>query len=310
MPLPEHLKRYAVEKILKLSCKLPSQYHLPVSVLRQSMTLVSKSFPLRKEVVISTVQLGRHLAERHMLDSHGKPSKVILHIHGGVFFLGGPQTHRGLANQIAAQTGATVYVLDYPLAPEQPYPAAIYAVKEAYMALIQAGHNARDIVISGDSCGGNLALAAVIALRDEKIMLPAALILMSPFLDLTLSGESMQMNQKLDAMLNRELLQQGIEYYVGQQALHNATDNPLAHPALSPLFADLSNLPPTLIQVGSKEILLDDSTRLKALAEEAGVKVELNIYPGMWHVFQMFSPWIAMAEQAILELRDFIERHD
>jgi acetyl esterase/lipase len=133
---------------------------------------------------------------------------------------------------------------------------------------------------------------------------------MSPFLDLTLSGESMQMNQKLDAMLNRELLQQGIEYYVGQQTLPNATDNPLAHPALSPLFADLSNLPPTLIQVGSKEILLDDSTRLKALAEEAGVKVELNIYPGMWHVFQMFSPWIAMAEQAILELRDFIGRHD
>lgn len=301
MALPEHLKRYAIEKILKLSCKLPSQYQLPVSVLRQSMTLASKSFPVRPEVDISHVKLGSHSAEQHTLYSSDPSKKVILHIHGGVFFLGGPDTHRGLASQIAAQTGATVFVLDYPLSPEHIYPSAVHAVKDAYMALIQAGHQAKDIIISGDSCGGNLALATVIALREDKIILPSAMILMSPFLDLTLSGESMQLNKKLDAMLNRELLAQGSQYYVG--------DYPLDHPLVSPLFADLTGLPPTLVQVGSKEILLDDANRFKELADAAGNHIELNIYPGMWHVFQMFSPWVTMAEQSIIELRDFIQRH-
>lgn len=301
MALPEHFKRYAIEKILKLSCKLPSQYGLAPSVLRRSLSAASKSFPVRPEVEITTVSLGNCAAEQHVLYTNGLSRKVVLHIHGGVFFLGGPDTHRGLASQIAAQTGATVYVLDYPLAPEHIYPMAVNTIKEAYMALIQAGHDAKDIIISGDSCGANLALATVIALRDAKIILPSAMILLSPFLDLTLSGESMQLNKKLDAMLNRELLAQGSQYYVG--------DYPLDHPQVSPLFADLSGLPPTLVQVGSKEILLDDANRFKSLADAAGNTIELNIYPGMWHVFQMFSPWVNMAEQAILELRDFMQRH-
>lgn len=301
MALPEHFKRYAIERILKLTCKIPSQYHLPVPVLRQSMTLASKSFPVRAEVDINPVKLGSCNAEQHVLYTNGLSKKVVLHIHGGVFFLGGLDTHRALASQIAAQTGASVYVLDYPLSPEHIYPTAVNAIKDAYMALIQAGHDAKDIIISGDSCGGNLALATVIALREAKIILPSALILMSPFLDLTLSGESMQLNKKLDAMLNRELLAQGSQYYVG--------DYPLDHPLVSPLFADLSGLPPTLVQVGSKEILLDDANRFKALADAAGNHIELNIYPGMWHVFQMFSPWVSMAEQSILELRDFMQRY-
>lgn len=301
MALPEHFKRYAIEKILKLSCKLPSQYQLPVPFLRQSMAFASKSFPVRSEVDITSVTLGHCPAEQHVFYTNGLSKKVVLHIHGGVFFLGGPDTHRALASQIAAQTGATVFVLDYPLSPEHIYPTAVNAVTDAYMALIKAGHDAKDIIISGDSCGGNLALAAVIALRDEKIILPSALILMSPFLDLTLSGESMQLNKNLDAMLNRELLAQGSQYYVG--------DYPLDHPLVSPLFADLSGLPPTLVQVGSKEILLDDANRFKALADAAGNDIELNIYPGMWHVFQMFSAWVSMAEQAILEMRDFMQRH-
>jgi acetyl esterase/lipase len=301
MALPEHFKRYAIERILKLSCKIPSQYHLSPSILRQSMTIASKSFPVRPEVNIKQVRLGNFPAEQHVLYTNGLSKKVVLHIHGGVFFLGGPDTHRALASQIAAQTGATVFVLDYPLSPEHIYPSAVNAIKDAYMALIQAGYDAKDIVISGDSCGGNLALATVIALRDAKIMLPSAMILMSPFLDLTLSGKSMQMNKKLDAMLTPELLAQGSQYYVG--------DYPLQHPLVSPLFADLSGLPPTLVQVGSKEVLLDDANRFKALAEAVNSPVELNIYPGMWHVFQMFSPWVSMAEQSIIELRDFMQRH-
>lgn len=302
MPIPEHLKRYAVEKILKLLCKIPSKYHLPVPILRKSMELATKNFPAHQDVDTSNIRLANFPATRHTLRGVSVSDQVILHIHGGAFFLGSPHTHRSLASQLAGQTGATVYVLDYPLSPEYVYPSAVNAVKAAYMALIQQGYEAKNIIISGDSCGGNLALAAVLALRDEKIILPACLILMSPFLDLTLSGESMQINKKLDAMLSPELLAQGSKYYIGEQY---ALDDPL----VSPLFADLSDLPPTLVQVGSKEILLDDANRFKALADAANSSVELNIYPGMWHVFQMFSPWIDMAEQSILEIRAFIQNH-
>ncbi|XID75096.1 alpha/beta hydrolase [Alkanindiges sp. WGS2144] len=302
MAFPEYFKRYAIEKILKLACKFPSQYHLPPSVLRQSLSTLSKSFSVHPDVRISQVKLGTYHAERHHINHEKPSSRVVLHIHGGVFFLGGPDTHRALASQMAAQTGATVYVLDYPLAPEYPCPAAMHAVKEAYMALIMKGYDAKNITISGDSCGGNLVLAAVLALRDENVMLPSAMVLMSPFLDLTLSGESMLMNQKLDAMLNRELLAQGSRYYAGEQYR-------LGDPLVSPLFADLSGLPPTLVQVGSKEILLDDANRFKALAEVNNSPVVLNVYPGMWHVFQMFSSWVDMAEQALVEIRDFIRHH-
>lgn len=302
MPMPEHLKRYTVEKILKVFCKFPSQYHLPPSILRKSMELATKNFPMHQEVDSHHITLANFPATRHALRTVPVSDQVILHIHGGAFFLGSPDTHKGLASQLAGQTGATVYVIDYPLSPEHVYPSAVNAVKAAYMALIQQGYDAKNIIISGDSCGGNLALAAVLGLRDEKIILPSCLILMSPFLDLTLSGESMHINKKLDAMLSPEFLEQGSRYYIGE---NYALDNPL----VSPLFADLSDLPPTLVQVGSKEILLDDANRFKALADATNSAVELNIYPGMWHVFQMFSPWIDMAEQSILEIRDFIQRH-
>ncbi|RZL13332.1 MAG: alpha/beta hydrolase [Pedobacter sp.] len=301
MSMPEHLKRYAIEKILKVLCKLPSQYHLPPSMLRKSMRLATRNMPIHQDVEINEITLAGLFTQRHAIRTIPPSEKAILHVHGGAFFLGSPHTHRGLASQLAGQIGATVYVLDYPLSPEHVYPSAINSIKAAYMELIQQGYDAKNIIFSGDSCGGNLALAAVLALRDENIVLPSCLILMSPFLDLTLSGESMQMNKKLDAMLSQELLQQGSRYYVGENF---SLDNPL----VSPLFAELSGLPPTLVQVGSKEVLLDDANRFKALAEAANNSVELSIYPGMWHVFQMFSPWIDMAEQSILEIRDFIQR--
>lgn len=301
MPLPEHLKRYAIEKILKVSFKFPSRYALPVPLMRNSMNLASKSLAVHEGVQINRTTLGGCPAERFILFPDKPSEKVILHIHGGAFFLGGLDTHRALASQLTAQTGITTFTLDYPLAPEYRYPQAVQAIRNAYMDLIKIGFEAKDIIFSGDSCGGNLVLAAAISLRDDKIILPSQLVLMSPFLDLTLSGESIQTNKKLDAMLSHELLEQGGSYYVDGLS----RDNPL----VSPLFADLSNLPPTLVQVGSKEILLDDANRFKELADLAGNVVELSIYPGMWHVFQLFTPWTEAAEQALAEIRDFIQRH-
>lgn len=298
MALPEHLKRFTIERALKFGFKLPSQYPLPTAVLRQSMLMSSKLLSVSPHVTVQEATLAGFPAEKVVARGVYNAEKVILHIHGGVFFLGEPRTHRAFASELALKTKATVWSLDYPLSPEHLYPHAMQAVRDAFLALLDQGYQAEDIVLSGDSCGGNLALAAVLALRDAGQPLPAALLLQSPFLDLTLSGESIRMNQNLDPMLNATLLQRGVDYYIGQYTAD--------HPLVSPLFADLCNLPPTLVQVGSKEILLDDSTRFKHLAEKAGSDVTLNIYPGMWHDFQLFVQWIEPAGEAIDEINSFI----
>lgn len=297
MALPEHLKRFAIERALKFGFKIPSKYPVPTKLLRQSMLMSSKFLKVSPHVIIKETTLAGFPAEQ--ISPQGQSSaQVILHIHGGVFFLGEPRTHRAFASELAVKMGATVWSLDYPLSPEHLYPHAMQAVKDAVLALIDQGHSAENIILSGDSCGGNLALAAVLALRDTGKPMPAALLLQSPFLDLTLSGESIRMNAHLDPMLNSTLLQRGIDYYIGQYTAD--------HPLVSPLFADLSDLPPTLVQVGSKEILLDDAIRFKALADKVGNDICLNIYPGMWHDFQLFVQWIKPAEDALDEIKAFI----
>lgn len=299
MKVPEHLKQWIIEQVLKKGFKSLSKHEqVPTSILRHSMNLSAELLKLEPNVLIRSCRLAGCPAEQFNATNKRSSSQVILHVHGGAFFLGGLSSHRVLGSQLAQLTSATVYTIDYPLSPEQVYPHAMQAVKNAVLELLAQGYKAEDIIISGDSCGGNLALAAVLALRDAGHPLPAGMILMSPFLDLTLSGDSIRLNQKLDAMLNSEFLQRGINYYIGQ---YDA-----GHPLVSPLFADLSNLPPTLVQVGSKEILLDDSKRFKELAHAAGSKVTLNIYPGMWHVFQLFSQWSEPAKQSLQEIAGFM----
>ncbi|HCK31130.1 MAG TPA: esterase, partial [Acinetobacter ursingii] len=162
---------------------------------------------------------------------------------------------------------------------------------------------AKDIILSGDSCGANLALALCLRLKENQDEQPSGLILMSPFLDLTLSSESLRFNRKHDALLSIEALEAGIDYYLGNRI---ATDNP----QVSPLFDDLSGLPPTLVQVGSKEILLDDAKRFRDQAKQAGVDVEFKLYTGMWHNFQMFSAWFDQAKHALADISEFAHQLD
>lgn len=298
MALTEQLKRLTIEHALKYSFNLPSKLPVPTSMLRHGMLMSSRLLKVRQDTLVEKVTLAGHPAEK--ISPKGQPTtRVILHIHGGVFFLGGLRTHRAFASELAAHNQATVYTLDYPLSPEHLYPHAMLAVKDAFLALVQQGHQAKDIVLSGDSCGSNLALAAVLALRDAKQPLPAALLLQSPFLDSSLSGESMTKNASIDPMLNATLLKRGVDYYIGNYAAN--------HPQVSPLFADLHGLPPTLVQVGGKEVLLDDATRFKALAEQAGNQVTLTVYPDMWHIFPMFSQWLADARTAMDEITQFLK---
>ena len=190
------------------------------------------------------------------------------------------------------------------MAPEHPYPEASDAIYDTYQQLLAQGIQPKDIIVSGDSCGANLALALALRLKDEDpMLLPSALILLSPFLDLTLTSDSLRYNAKHDALLSIEALETGIDFYVPRHL-----DKSL--PQLSPIFGDLTGLPPTLVQIGSKEILLDDAMRFEDYARKAGVDVTYKLYTGMWHNFQMFSPWFIEAKQALADLAEFAHKID
>ncbi len=301
MKIDPIFKQFLAESLLKSLVRKPSQFALPLPVLRTAFNQLGRVFPKNPEVEIRALRLAGVRAEE--IKPQPNATQMILHIHGGAFFLGGLATHRSFMTELAARTQMQVVHIDYPLAPEHPYPEALEAVYDIYQTLLDQDIQPKDIILSGDSCGANLALALILRLKQNEQPLPSALVLMSPFLDLTLTSESLRYNRKLDALLSVELLERGIEYYVPPSI-------DTADPQVSPLFGDFSGLPPTLVQVGSKEILLDDAQRFKKKAEAAGVEVDFKIYTGMWHNFSMFSAWFDESKQALADLSEFAHRID
>lgn len=294
-------KQLITERILNTVIRKPSQFNLPPNSLRLALEQLCRAFPQNKEVEIRTLRLEGLRAEE--IKPQTESTQLIFHIHGGAFFLGSLKTHRAFLTQIAARTQMQVLHVDYPLSPEHQHPEAIDALFDIYTTLLDQGVQSKDIILSGDSCGANLALALALRIQQEKLPQVSGLILLSPFLDLTLTSESLRYNAQHDALLSIETLETGIDYYVPKNM--DKSD-----PTISPLFADLTGLPPILVQVGSKEILLDDAQRFKERAEQANVKVHFKIYTGMWHNFQMFSAWFDEAQQAIADLAEFAHQLD
>jgi acetyl esterase/lipase len=227
-------------------------------------------------------------------------STVILHLHAGGYLIGSSQSHRDLAARIARAAMARVFLADYRLAPEHPFPAALDDALAAYRGLVADGVDPADLVVSGDSAGGGLALAALVALRDAGDPLPAAGVHLSPWADLTLRGDTMTANESLDPLVNKELLQQMADGYLGEQ---DPSD-----PRVSPVFADLSGLPPLFLQVGSSEVLESDAVRIADRVRAAGGEAELQIGYEMVHVFQMFADQLPEAELAIDQVGRFLRR--
>ena len=226
---------------------------------------------------------------------------AILFVHGGGFILGGAGTYRGFAAWVAEATGADVYLADYRLAPEHPHAAAGDDLFAAYSRLLELGHEPGRTTILGDSAGGALATSLTLTLPEMGVPSPAALVLLSPWLDLSLSGASITANARRDPMLTRAFLERGGRAYAGTMRRSD--------PRVSPLFADLADrLPPTLIQVGSEEILLDDSTRFADRAWAAGVEVELQRFDGLWHDFQGFAGVLSASRGALDDLAAFLGR--
>lgn len=227
------------------------------------------------------------------------PDKLLLFLHGGGYISGSCITHRPLAAQLSLATGMAVLLVDYRLAPEHPFPAALEDVVKVFRALLASGKSAAKMIITGDSAGGGLTVSALLRLRDQAIPLPNAAVLLSPWADLTVSGETIQTRAAVDPLVQAWDLQNCAAQYI-------ATSN-LRDPIASPVFADLHGLPPILIQAGDHEVLLSDSLRLAENARAAGVAVVLQVWEEMWHVFHAWAPDLPEGQQAIEQIGAFLK---
>jgi monoterpene epsilon-lactone hydrolase len=229
---------------------------------------------------------------------HPARRRCILYFHGGAYIAMSAKNYRTMTSRLAIWSDARLFALDYRLAPEHPFPAALDDAVAAYRALVALGVPAARIVVAGDSAGGGLALALLIALRDAGDVLPAAAVVFSPWTDLAGTGSSVVANNDSDALFFGSWILPVAQHYLG--------DTPATHPLASPVYADLSGLPPLLVQVSDSEVLLDDSRRVVANARRAGVEAVLRVWPGLPHVWQFFAIILPEARAALREAADFV----
>jgi acetyl esterase/lipase len=246
--------------------------------------------PLPAEVTVNAGALGGIPTAEITVDGID-PRHVVLYFHGGVYVIGDAFLAADLASQVGRRTDAKVISVDYRLAPEHPYPAAVDDALAAYEALLQAGIAPSDIALAGESAGGGLAVATMVNARDHGLPMPAGAYVMSPYVDLTLAGTTMESKRDVDPLFTRELLQARVDDYTA------GADAALG--LISPIFANLSGLPPLIIQAGSHELLLDDAIRLAQQAATADVEVTLEITPAVPHVFQAYSAILDEAAAAL-----------
>ena len=253
--------------------------------------------PLPGDLTVTAAALGG-VPTAEITVAGVEPRHVVLYFHGGVYVMGDAFLAADLASQVGRRTRGHVVSVDYRLAPEDPYPAAVDDALAAYEALLDNGTDPADIVFAGESAGGGLAIATLVNARDHKLPQPAAAFVMSPYADLTLAGTTLETKGKVDPLLSREALQARVaDYTAGQDA---------ALGLISPIFADLSGLPPLIIQAGTHEVLLDDALRLAQRAATADVAVILDVTPGVPHVFQAYHQILDEAAAALDRAGQFL----
>lgn len=258
---------------------------------RESFDSEMARIPLADNVTVESLSFGSVPVEK-ITPANATPGKVLLYLHGGGHVFGSIKSHRHFVSRLAVATKATAYHIDYRLAPEHPYPAAIEDALVAYRALLDSGIAPADLVVGGESAGGNLAAALLLKLKQDNLPQPAGLYLLSPWLDMTTTAESYEKVGARDPMISREGIVGVALAYLGNQP-----DNPLA----SPVRADVAGLPPMLIQVGSEEVLLSDSTTFANNAAMTGIDVSLRVWAGMPHAWPLFHPFLRAGLPAIDE---------
>ncbi|PCJ15193.1 MAG: alpha/beta hydrolase [Gammaproteobacteria bacterium] len=244
-----------------------------------------------------TVDVGG-IASEWIDAENADENRVLLYLHGGAYTFGSSKTYADLASRLSHSCAMKVLVINYRLAPEYPFPAALDDATYAYRWLLDQGYRAENLVICGDSAGGGLTLSTLINLRELGVALPAAGVCLSPWTDLSCDGDSMRTHEEIDPFLSAEWLREMATLYVQLEDPKN--------PLISPLHGDLKGLPPLLVQVGSDEVLLDDSLRLEQRALSDEVDLTLRVYQDMWHVWQIFAAIMPEAKEALLEIAEFV----
>jgi acetyl esterase/lipase len=258
--------------------------------------LVGMAGPPRK-VQVLPVDAG-HVPAEWLIPPDAPQDRALLYIHGGAWFMGSTRTHRAFVSRLACASRTRALAINYRLAPEYPFPAGLEDCIAAYEWLLQDGLSASKIIVAGDSAGGNLTLALLIALRDAGKPLPAGAVAISPATDLAMTGESHKTRLRLDPYFSNMGPNTIIKDYI--------TDHDPRHPLISPLYADLHGLPPLLIHVGDHETLLDDAVRFGERAAAAGVQATTVVWPKMFHVFHLFAPVLPEAQQANEQIVEFL----
>jgi epsilon-lactone hydrolase len=277
--------------------KLPPSSSLTLAERRAQYDRAERVFPTPADVTVETVQAPERPAE-WLTPPAARGDAVVLYFHGGGYAIGSPRSHRHLAAAIARAAGTRALLLDYRLAPEHPFPAALEDAVVAFEWLLARGIAPDRIVLGGDSAGGGLTVASLLALRDRGIPRPGGGVCISPWVDLTCSGASYATKAESDPIVTRDAVEALAQAYV--------RSGDRKAPLVSPLFADLRNLPPLLVHVGSEEVLLDDAIGLGARARAAGVDVKVEEWPEMVHVWHWFLPILDEAEKAIAGIGDFV----
>lgn len=277
--------------------KLPPSDSLTTAERRAQYERAEKVFPTPADVKVERVSAPVTPAE-WLRPPSAEPGRVVLYLHGGGYVIGSPRSHRHLAAAIASAAGTSALLLDYRLAPEHPYPAALDDATAAYRWLLDQAITPERIVIAGDSAGGGLTVATLLALREARVPLPAGGVCISPWVDLTCGGASYATKADADPIVRRAGVEQMAQAYLGA--------TPPRTPLASPLFADLRGLPPLLIHVGSDEVLLDDAVQLAERARAAGVDASIEVYPRMIHVWHWFLPMLDEAQTAVDAIGRFV----
>ena len=287
----------AVRQLLAQSPMAPST-STDFAALRAGLESFAGALPLVEGATVEAMSLDGVACER-VAAPGASAERAIVYLHGGGYAIGSPRTHRALAAQFSAASGATAYVIDYPLAPEHPFPAGLNAAVAAYQGLLTQGLKPANIVIAGDSAGGGLTLAAALKLRAMNAPMPAGLFCMSPWADLSQSGESHRTHAGRDPIVLTESQMAWSVIYAGK--------TPVSDPMVSPVKGDFTKLPPILVHVGTEEVLLSDALAVAARAGEAGVECTLVIAPEMIHVWHAFFPLLTAARTAIADAGSWIK---
>ena len=273
---------------------------LSVAEQRARMDGLAEFFPVPDGTEVEPAKVGGIPGE-WVRARRTRNDAALLYLHGGGYVIGSPKSHRHLAAALSEASGLPVFSADYRLAPEHPFPAAVDDAVAAYKGLLDSGIAPPKLAIAGDSAGGGLTIATLVALRDRGVPLPACGVPISPWADLTQGGESYRARVKRDPMIKVEGLDQMAAAYAG------TTD--AKAPLVSPVYADLHGLPPLLIQVGTEEALYDDAIRLATRADEAGVEVSTESWGGMIHVWHIFHPILSEGRDAIARIGSYLKAH-